>query len=142
MPPSVPMPDPKTWYYIQHDSGFVLDVRGGKKGRGIPVWLYSKNGSNARKWKFLANGHIQNALGFYLDVKGSNPNPQTPLWVWDRNDSTAQKWAYNTIDRSLVPHQVNTNLAMDVQGNIVQEATVWTYSKNGASTQRWTFVAV
>lgn len=34
------------------NQGVVLDVKGANGSKETPVWLYTKNGTNAQKWKF------------------------------------------------------------------------------------------
>ncbi len=123
---SAAMPDPNTWYYVQSDLGMVLEVRGGLKGSDVPISTNTKNGSDAQKWKFLADGRIQNALGSYLEVQGGAVRPQTALTTNSQNENAAQKWSYNLSDRSLLI-QSSPNLAVDIQSsNGSAGATVWT----------------
>lgn len=129
------------WYYIQHDSGLVLDVRNSVKVIGSPLSLQPKSGHDKQKWKLLPDGHLQNALGYYLEVFSGRSNPETPLWAKDREESTAQLWMYDASERSLTP-QINPKLAVDVLEEASQGALPCTYTKNNTSSQRWSFVPV
>lgn len=133
------------WYYIESDVGTVLDVKGGQNTAGAEVWMYSKNGTDAQKWRMLEDGHVQNALGFYLSVKGGKEAVAVKEGAVEMEVGAYQpnqQWIY-TSDRYLIPKDLSLDIVLDVKGaNPNKETPVWLYPKNGTIAQKWKFTPI
>lgn len=83
-----------------------IDVHGAEAKNGTEVWLYTKNNTNAQKWKFVqktgkqyrpaksAPYEIVSTINenYCLDVQGGASEPGTKVQLYKRNGTKAQEW--------------------------------------------------
>lgn len=98
----------KDGYYniVAAHSGKYLDVIGGSNKKGVEVWQYSKNDSDAQKWKFYVadDDHVyispKCASNLFLDVENGNSKNGTSVQMYERNTTNAQMWKFEYITKS------------------------------------------
>jgi len=101
-----------------HDTGFVLDVQGGRIHKGTPIILWHKKDNyeaSNQKWVLTPDGfiHILGHHHLVLDVE-NNGGHGSRVILWDRkhHDNLNQKWNFEghfIVSRA-------SGLVLDVQG--------------------------
>lgn len=126
----------------------TLDVPGASVVSGIPLQLYTPNGTTAQQFS-VARGadsyYTITALvsGKVLDVVGGDAADGTTVQQYAPNGTLAQKWAITTASdgvRYTVVSALDSNYVLDIQGGSMQPgARVQIYSANGTDAQAFTF---
>ncbi|MFD3615212.1 ricin-type beta-trefoil lectin domain protein [Streptomyces sp. NPDC058676] len=102
-----------------------LEVGASGKTNGLPVQIYTCNGSAGQKWSIRGGALVNVNSGKCLDIKSSGTANGTTLQIWTCNDSAAQKWEYTT--------HATTRLYNPGTGNCLDLATY----VNGRDTRMW-----
>lgn len=122
----------------------VVDILGNRKGNGVNVQIYGKNGTSAQKWHISydnKNGYytIYNAgTNKVLDVNGASRINGANVQVWASNGTCAQKWIIEKIGDGYGISSACSGLMLDVSGaNKIDGTNVQVYENNKTKAQRW-----
>lgn len=91
------------YYFIDYNSGLVLDVHGGLALNGINVSTWTFNGSDAQLFRLISAGggyyYIQSKINpaYYLDISGANSSNGTNVQLYRGNNSSAQKFKFTPV---------------------------------------------
>lgn len=124
----------------------VLDIYAADKNNGANLQLWSKNGTDAQKFKvtYQSDGsYLLEAMcsGKMIDVYGSGKTFGTNIWQYEKNGTYAQKWYiisagkgyYNIVSAC-------NNLCVDVEGAKVNDGTnISCWEPNGTDAQKFKF---
>ena len=145
------------FYYIISACGCnYLDVRGGSKENGTNIWVYTGNGTDSQKFKFIpytgrevkgeqtvkdGTYHIANALDetMCLDVYNYSAEPGTRIQLWKSMDNPKQTFEIEYLGDGYyqILHTLTKN-AVDVYGaNFRSGAEVVSYTANQTTAQKW-----
>ena len=116
-----------------------------------PVQMYTSNGTNAQKFKFIKNADNTFSLQCvankkFLDVHGGKAANETEIWLYTKNNTKAQKWkfvqktGYNV--KAAAPYEIVSALdekyCLDVKGASDKPGTkVQLYQRNNTKAQEW-----
>ena len=91
--------DPSSEYYTIESvlSNKVLDVQHGGNKNGTNVWQYTKNNTDAQKWKIEKNNDGSYSFkskknNLYLDIKYGEMAAGANLQIYEKNGTNAQKF--------------------------------------------------
>jgi len=137
--------NPNACFIRCHDTGFVLDVKGGnfQPGTHIVLW-HKKFGNDAfnQKWVITPEGflHLQGYPHLVLDVEG-NGGAGTRVILWERkhHNNENQRWFFE--GQFIVSRA--SGLVLDVEGGSHQEGAhliVWQRKHHDNLNQRFSFV--
>lgn len=122
----------------------VLDIAGSSNADSANLQLWTKNNTNAQKFKFtyLGEGYYEIETccsGKALDVAGSQSKCGTNVWQYQKNNTNAQKWLIkNAGDGYYYIISKCNGLYLDVSGAKTKDGTnihVWDF--NGTKAQKF-----
>lgn len=122
----------------------VLDIAGSSNADSANLQLWTKNNTNAQKFKFtyLGEGYYEIETccsGKALDVAGSQSKCGTNVWQYQKNKTNAQKWLIkNAGDGYYYIISKCNGLYLDVSGAKTKDGTnihVWDF--NGTKAQKF-----
>lgn len=122
----------------------VLDIAGASNADSANLQLWTKNNTNAQKFKFtyLGEGYYEIETccsGKALDVAGSQSKCGTNVWQYQKNKTNAQKWLIkNAGDGYYYIISKCNGLYLDVSGAKTKDGTnihVWDF--NGTKAQKF-----
>lgn len=121
----------------------TLDVKNGSFANGSNVQIWSKNDSNAQKFKITKSGNAYvitaGSSDFALDAKDGGKGNGTNIQLYEKNGTAAQSWTVRIIDGGkIVFVNVGSGRVLDVNGaNASDGANVQLYDANGTAAQSW-----
>lgn len=138
---------PNGIYYISSsiNVGKVLDVKSASPRNGGNIQIYSKNNSNAQKFKFVYDQQtdsymIQNmASGKVLDLNAGKCTNGNNIHQWLANGTKAQRWKI-TKDGSAyrIASLINPNYVLDLEnGSVTNGRNIRLWKTNSSAAQKW-----
>ncbi len=124
---------------------YALDVSGASKANGAPITLYSKNGTNAQKFRISKNTDGTYTFtninsGKVIDIPGASKANGKAIQQYASNGTAAQHWKISMGSRGFVLTSP-LGKVLDVSGaKAYNKAKVQTYSSNGTLAQCWLLV--
>ena len=119
----------------------AVDITGGAEHavNGTNIQVYSKNNTNAQKWKVVygSDGYYtisNSATGKVLDVMGAGVADGTNVHLYATNGSCAQKWQIMKDGENYIVTSACSDLVLEAKDNNVQIGT-----DNKSAGQRWKF---
>lgn len=142
---------------LASDTTMCLDVAGGSTANSSNIQVYSRNDSNAQKFRTDVNDEtflvrLFNAnSGKVVDIKNAGTTAGTNVQQYTANNSASQNWlpvqaGTVKIDNQTVPvyelrAQIGNNLVMDCKGGGKKAKTnIQVYTKNNSIAQKFAFV--
>lgn len=127
----------------------VVDVTKASTDKGVPLQLWTSNGSKAQQFRFTrqADGtyEIMNlGSGKYVDVTGGSTIKNAVIQQWTHNGSPAQRWRIERVSTATVRLvNVGSGMRLDVRGNKTDNGTaIQQYPSNDSSAQQWLLASV
>lgn len=122
------------YYYITAvHSGMNLDVADGSCKNSTKVWQYTKNESDAQKWKFYSaqNNYVyispKCAQNTFLDAAGGKSDNGTKLQIYEANYTDAQMWKCELVGKQISdiePITFSGSLMIECETSISGSSTV------------------
>lgn len=142
---------------LASDTTMCLDVAGGSTANSANIQVYSRNDSNAQKFRTDVNDEtflvrfFNSKSGKVIDIKNGGTTAGTNVQQYTANNSTSQNWlpvqsGTVKIDGQTFPTyelraQIGTNLVMDCKGGGKKAKTnIQVYTKNNSIAQKFAFV--
>lgn len=142
--------DGATYYIKNAKSGLYLDVENGADKNGANVRQWSKNGSDAQKFKLVSVGN-----GYYklvsqvgsknkvLDVSARSANNGTNIQIYTGNNGTNQQFKIQSVGNgkyAIYTRISNNSSVIEVTGQSKNSgANVEEWQYNGGAHQQWYF---
>lgn len=126
-----------------------LDISGGSTANGTKVQVYTGNGTNSQKFKFikreikdLEDGlyTISDSSGKVVSVSGDIAYSGANVVLQNNENKNTQKWYVKKIGDELysITSATNTSQSLDVAGGGTSNGTnVQTYKSNNTDAQKW-----
>lgn len=126
------------------DTNKVLDVEDGYTINSQPIQIYTRNNTQAQKWRIVKQLDDTYAIysvssGKVIDVEGGATENGAKVQQYEWNGSDAQKWEIQeNSDGSVTFVNAATGLVLDViDGKSTDGTDLQTYSSNGSKQQKW-----
>lgn len=125
-------------------SGMCLDVRDGSMSSGAVVQQYTKNNTNAQRWKIdlMSDGYYKLTninSGLVLDVKDGSLVNGAAIQQYVDNETDAQRWSLTDVGGGyFIIQSKRSGRVLDVtNGNPASGTPIQQYDSNGTSSQKW-----
>lgn len=138
--------DPQFSYRIKSvlDDHLVFDIPGGSANNGVPVQLYTWNGSGAQLYNFRQVGNgvytiINVASNQNIEVAGGKTDSGTSVQQYSSNGTQAQHWVIRSYEQNRFSFIGSaSNKAIDIPGAFAKSGhPLQIYEQNGTDAQKW-----
>lgn len=125
------------------DQNKVIDVSAGSSASGANIQVWTSNGTDAQKFRFIYSGNnyyrIINIKSLKaMDVYGGTPGDWVNIWQYEYNGSDAQLWSIRSNGDGTVSFFNKKGAVLDVAGaSTADGANIQTYHDNGTGAQKW-----
>lgn len=120
-------------------SGMALDAAGASTAAGTNVWQWTKNGTDAQKWRIVYRpegiAFISKPSGLALDVEGASTAMGANIQLWYDNGTSAQAFELVPTDRSSAVEEGAYTLQSLSEGTYVD--VTGASEADGARLQLW-----
>ena len=133
------------------DSTRMVSVANEGKESKTNVELWSKNNSNAQKFKISESDnsytitaiHSGMALDVYMDVNNESPSDKRNVWQYTPNGTDAQKWRFEDAGDGYVYIRSALMYYMDVDTylrDLKDGTNIWVFPYNGSTAQKFKLI--